>query len=96
MPSNSTLKKFFYTYVLLSQKDGKRYTGWTNDLEKRIGQHNNGENLSTASRVPLSLIYCEACLSEDDAKQRELYLKATVGRRYLAKRLRHYLRTIQS
>lgn len=96
MPSNSTLKQFFYTYVLLSHKDGKRYIGWTNNLQRRITEHNTGKNFSTAPRRPLSLIYCETCLSEDDANQREKYLKATVGRRYLAKRLRNYLRTIQS
>lgn len=96
MPSNSTLKQFFYTYVLLSHKDGKRYIGYTNNLKKRIVEHNTGKNISTASRRPLSLIYCEACLSEEDAKQREKYFKATVGRRYMTKRLHNYLRTIQS
>ena len=87
MPSNSTLKQFFYTYVLLSHKDGKRYIGWTNNLQRRIVEHNSGKSLSTAPRRPFSIIYCEACLSEEDAKQREKYLKATVERRYLARRL---------
>ena len=96
MPSNSTLGKFFYTYVLLSHKDGNRYIGWTNDLQRRIAEHNIGKNFSTAFRRPLSLIYCEACLSEEDAKQREKYLKSTVGRRYITKRLRNYLQTTQS
>ena len=96
MPSNSTLKQFFYTYVLLSHKDGKRYIGWTNNLQRRIVEHNSGKSLSTAPRRPFSIIYCEACLSEEDAKQREKYLKATVERRYLARRLYNYLRTIQS
>ena len=94
MPSNSTLKQFYYTYVLLSHKDNKHYIGRTNNLHRRIAEHNNGKNISTAPRRPFTLIYCEACLSEDDAIQREKYLKATVGRRYLAKRLRNYLRTI--
>ena len=96
MPSNLTLKQFYYTYVLFSHKDGKRYVGWTNNLRRRIAEHNNGKNISTKSRLPLSLIYCEACLSEDDAKQREKYLKATVGRRFITKRLCNYLRTIQN
>ena len=39
MPSNSTLKQFFYTYVLFSHKDGKRYIGYTNNLQKRIAEH---------------------------------------------------------
>jgi putative endonuclease len=96
MPGNSTLKQFFYTYILLSQKDGKRYIGYTNNLQRRIAEHNSGKNFSTAFRKPFELIYCEACLSEEDARQRELYFKSTIGRRYLTKRLRNYLRTIQS
>ncbi len=96
MPGNSTLKQFFYTYILLSLKDGRKYIGYTNNLQRRIAEHNLGKIFSTNYRKPFKLIYCEACLSEEDAKQRELYLKSTIGRRYLTKRLRNYLRTIQS
>ncbi len=96
MPGNSTSKQFYYTYVLLSHKDGNRYIGYTNNLQRRINEHNSGKSFSTASRRPFSLIYCEACLSEEDAKQREEYLKSTIGRRFITKRLRNYLRTIRS
>ncbi|MBI2064057.1 MAG: GIY-YIG nuclease family protein [Candidatus Yanofskybacteria bacterium] len=90
------MKQFFYTYVLLSQMDGKRYIGYTNNLQRRIAEHNSGKNFSTALHRPFDLIYCEACLSEEDARQRELYLKSTISRRYITKRLRNFLRTIQS
>ena len=90
MPSNITPKMFFYTYVLLSLKDGKYYVGYTNNLRKRLEEHNSGKNFSTKSRRPLKLIYFEACLNEDDAKQREKHFKNTIGRRYLSKRLRNY------
>lgn len=33
--------KFFYTYVLLSEKEVKYYTGYTKDLKLRFEQHNN-------------------------------------------------------
>ena len=88
MPSNITSMVFFYTYVLLSEKDGEHYIGHTNNLRKRLEEHNAGKNFSTKPRRPLNLIYYEACLNEEDAKQREKYLKNTVGRRYLSKRLR--------
>ena len=83
---------FFYTYVLLSQKDYGHYIGFTKDLRKRLEEHNLGKNFSTKYRVPLKLIYYEACLNKEDAMQREDYLKSTIGRRYLSKRLRNYNR----
>lgn len=90
MPS-STILKFFYVYVLFSIKDGKRYIGFTKDLRKRFQEHNDGKVFSTCYRRPLKLIYYEACLSEEDARRREGYLKVTGGRRFLSKRLKSYL-----
>ena len=94
MPSNSTPMVFFYTYVLLSLKDNEYYIGYTNNLRKRLEEHNLGKNFSTKPRRPLKLIYFEACLNEDDAKQREKYFKSTIGRRYLSKRLRNWRKTL--
>ena len=90
MPSNSTSMMFFYTYVLLSNQDNNYYIGYTNNLKKRLEEHNSGKNFSTKPRIPLDLIYFEACLNEQDAKQREKYLKSTIGRRFIKKRLRQY------
>ena len=85
---------FFYIYVLESFKDHERYIGYTNNLRKRLEEHNSGKNFSTKPRRPLRLIYFEACLNEDDAKQRERYFKSTIGRRYLSKRLRNWRKTL--
>lgn len=76
----------WYTYVLLSKKDGKHYTGSTNDLKRRLQQHNNGEVESTSYRRPLELIYYEACLSEEKARKREKYFKTSWGKRYIKSR----------
>ncbi len=81
----------YFTYVLQSQKDNKLYIGFTKDLKARISLHNNGKARSTVGRLPLSLIYYEACLSETDAINREKYLKTGYGRRYLNNRLANYL-----
>ena len=81
---------FFYTYVLQSAKDGNHYVGYTNDLRRRLEEHQQGKTFSTKSRLPMKLIYFEACLDEKDAKQREKYLKSTIGRRFLGRRLRNY------
>ena len=78
---------FYYTYILKSKKDGKLYTGFTNDLRKRLSQHNKGQSTYTKGRGPFSVIYYEACLSEEKARSRELYLKTGTGKRYLKNRL---------
>ncbi|MBP9715747.1 MAG: GIY-YIG nuclease family protein [Candidatus Pacebacteria bacterium] len=77
----------FYTYVLKSKKDGKLYTGCTNDLRKRLIQHNTGKSTHTKDRGPFVIIYYEACLDEHKARSRELYLKTGMGKRYLKNRL---------
>ena len=92
MPSNITSHMFFYTYVLQSKKDGQNYIGYTNNLRRRLEEHAGGKNFSTKPRRPLHLVYFEACLNEDDAKQREKYLKGTIGRRFLSRRLYHFRR----
>lgn len=84
---------FFYTYItyiLESLKDNKRYIGYTNDLKRRLEEHEKGRSSSTKSRLPFRLIYFEGCLDEKDAKRRELYLKTTQGRRFIGLRLLEY------
>ena len=44
-------------YVLISKKDGNRYIGSTNDLDRRLKQHNSGLVFSTKNRRPLVLKY---------------------------------------
>ncbi|HEY4513249.1 MAG TPA: GIY-YIG nuclease family protein [Candidatus Paceibacterota bacterium] len=78
---------FYYTYILKSKKDGKIYTGYTQDLRKRLNQHNKGLSTYTNGRGPFILIYYEACLLESKAKSRELFLKSGMGKRYLKNRL---------
>jgi putative endonuclease len=65
----------YYVYVLKSERDKKRYIGYTKDLKKRFVEHQNKMVKSTKSRVPFSLIYYEAYKSEADAKNREFQLK---------------------
>ena len=65
----------FFTYVLKSKKDGNLYIGWTSDLQNRFDLHNAGQVSATKYRLPLELIYYEACLSKDLAIAREKQLK---------------------
>ncbi|GAB6163058.1 hypothetical protein JCM12298_22180 [Desulfothermus naphthae] len=81
----------FYVYVLLSEKDGNFYVGYTANLKNRVQMHNEGKVKSTKFRRPLKLIYYEACLNQQDALRREKYLKSSYGKRYLKNRLRGFL-----
>ncbi len=76
----------YYTYVLQSQ-DGKLYIGFTEDLSKRLQEHELGKVTSTKYRRPLTLIYFEACLNRKSAILREKQLKTGYGRAYLKRRL---------
>jgi len=80
----------YYIYVLKSLKDSKWYTGYTDDLQKRILEHNKGHNFSTKDRRPFKLIYYEASLNEKDAKAREKYLKSGMGKKYIRNRLKFF------
>ena len=69
----------FYVYILKSEKDGKLYIGYTSNLQRRIAEHTDGQNKSTAYRVPLHLVYYEAYKSQADAEAREVRLKTSAG-----------------
>lgn len=64
-----------YVYVLKSEKDKRLYIGCTNDIKKRVQEHNSGLNTSTRYRRPFHLVYYEAYLSLKDARTRESRLK---------------------
>ena len=65
----------FYVYVLKSQVDDNLYYGFTNDLRRRLAEHNDGKNRSTKARKPFELRYYEAYFEETDARKREWSLK---------------------
>lgn len=81
----------YYTYILRSKKDGKWYTGATNNLRKRLMEHNNDMEKSTKNRGPFEIIYYEACVVKGDAFAREKYLKSGLGKRFVKNRIKHFL-----
>jgi putative endonuclease len=85
---------FYYVYVLFSEKDKKLYIGFSSNVFLRFKQHQNGENISTANRRPLRLIYYEAHVNETDALRRESYFKSTHGKRTLQIILKEVLREL--
>ncbi|MDE2399606.1 MAG: GIY-YIG nuclease family protein [Patescibacteria group bacterium] len=65
----------YYLYILKSLKDENLYIGSTNDLKRRLLEHNKGLSMSTKSRKPFELRYYEAYHKEVDARHREGSLK---------------------
>ena len=64
-----------YTYILKC-KDGTFYTGWTNNLEKRLKDHNEGKGAKyTKARRPVELVYYETFETKEEAMSREYAIK---------------------
>ena len=64
-----------YTYILRCG-DGSLYTGWTNDLEKRLAAHNAGSGAKyTRARRPVELVYHEIFPTKTEAMRREAQIK---------------------
>ncbi|MBI4414923.1 MAG: GIY-YIG nuclease family protein [Candidatus Kerfeldbacteria bacterium] len=82
---------WYYVYILRSKKDGNLYVGRTMCLARRFQQHQRGENISTAKRLPLQILYFEGHRSPLDAARRERYLKSTKGHRMLRRVIRDTL-----
>ena len=64
-----------YTYIVRCS-DGTYYTGWTNDIDKRIKSHNDGSGSKyTRTRRPVVLVYYETFETRQEAMSREWHIK---------------------
>lgn len=64
-----------YTYILRCG-DGSLYTGWTNDLTRRVAAHNAGRGGKyTCARLPVELVYHEVFATKEEAMRREWAIK---------------------
>ena len=66
----------YHVYLLKSQKSDIFYIGYTNDIIRRLKEHNTGLIGYTRKYLPWSLIYYESFISLEDAKIREKSLKS--------------------
>jgi len=77
----------YHVYLLRSQKNCSFYIGFTNNVERRLKEHNAGLVGYTKKFSPWKLIYYESFLALDDAKRREKALKS-FGKTYSGLKLR--------
>lgn len=61
----------YYVYIIRSKRDKRLYLGSTNDLKRRLAEHNNKLVASTKHRAPFDPVYYEAYRSENEARRRE-------------------------
>jgi len=76
----------WYVYVIKSVEKDFIYIGSTNDLTRRLKEHNNGESQSTKHYIPFVLILYIAVQTEKHARSLEKYFKTGSGAAVLKKR----------
>ncbi len=69
----------FYVYILKSESSSKHYIGSTNDLARRLVDHNHGKTIATRNKGPWSIIYSEEYFSRSEAVKREYQIKSYKG-----------------
>ena len=62
-------------YILKSDTSNWHYLGSTNDLVRRLSEHNSGKVKSTKGYKPLRVVFSQTFASEIEARQYEKYLK---------------------
>ncbi|BDQ03028.1 GIY-YIG nuclease family protein [Ignavibacterium sp.] len=75
----------YHIYILKSLAFDKTYIGYTNDLKRRLNEHNSGKSTYTSKFKPWKIIYYEECLDELEARRKEKYYKSAAGRRKIKK-----------
>ena len=65
----------FHIYILRSEATGRFYVGHTENLQKRVFEHNNGRTDSIRNRGPWVLVYSEEYATRSEANRRERQLK---------------------
>ncbi|WP_243347810.1 GIY-YIG nuclease family protein [Parabacteroides sp. FAFU027] len=65
----------YFVYILQSTVDQSYYKGFTEDIAKRLEQHNNGESRYTSRKMPWQLVYLEELPSKREALIREKQIK---------------------
>ena len=74
-------------YVLQSIKNGIHYVGMTEDIERRLIEHNSGKSKFTSAFIPWKLIYSELAPNREEGRKKEKYFKSAAGKKYVQKKI---------
>ena len=70
-------------YILHSKSLGRYYIGYTNDLIRRISEHNRIKGKFTDAGIPWILVYSESFASKKEAVYREKYIKSRKSKKFI-------------
>ena len=76
----------FFVYVIRSTVNGHFYVGFSEDIDRRLAEHNSGKTRSTKPYRPWELFFFETVSSKEEARKREVYLKSGVGKEYIKRK----------
>jgi len=79
----------YSTYILFSESLGKYYTGHTEDVARRITEHNMGKTPYMKSGIPWTLVFTQTFISRSEAMILELKIKKRGAKRFLADQSPH-------
>ena len=70
-------------YILYSKSLNKYYVGYTNDLERRLNEHNRIKGKFTDAGIPWILIHTEIYIAKKDAMAREKFIKSKKSKKFI-------------
>ena len=70
-------------YIIKSLSHNYRYVGITDNLERRLFQHNHGRSKATKGFAPFVLLNVEQFPNKKETRIREKFLKSGIGRKFL-------------
>jgi len=73
----------FLVYILQSEPTNRYYVGYTNDLDRRLTEHNRKKGKYTDGGIPWKMVYSETYLSKKEAMDRERFIKQQKSRVFI-------------
>ena len=77
-----------YLYILQSEKNGRYYIGSTNNLKRRLAEHNSGTTPSLTNLLPMRLVFKKVYDNLQEARKMELHLKKLKSRSIIERIIR--------
>jgi len=85
----------YYIYIL-KLNNSKLYTGYSNNIKRRMQEHQEGKVTTTSKFLPIKLIHYEAYVLQSDALRRKKFLKTSDGKHFLKQQLSDLLKSFKS